>query len=450
MADVRAPHGAQADAPNLLCHAREPSRIISSVDRLLLLVSTASYRAGAFLQAAEHLGVPVVVGCEQPHVLATANPAGNLTLDFQHPEHAVAAAVEYAARFPIQAVVAADDDGAVLGAMIARALGLRHNSVEAVRAARDKHRMRQALAAAGIPTPRFECFAISTDPREAARGVSYPCVVKPLALAASRGVMRADDTEQFAVAFERLVALLRRPEGGAQGPQLADHVLVESYIPGIEVALEGLLDGGRLKVLAIFDKPDPLEGPFFEETIYVTPSRLDAPSQQAIADCAARVTRALGLGEGPVHAELRVNAEGVWMIEIAPRSIGGLCSRALRFGDGVSLEELILRLAMGLEVEGYEREPAASGVMMIPIPRGGVLDEVRGQEEAGKVGGIEEIRITLPKGAEVVPLPEGARYLGFIFARGETPERVVQALREAHGWLEVVIRSPAHSKAAQG
>ena len=412
-------------------------------------MSTASYRAGAFLQAAEQLGVPVVVGCERPQVLALANPPGNLTLDFPHPEHAVEAAVEYAARFPIQAVVAADDDGAVVGAMIARALGLRHNSVEAVRAARDKHRMRQMLAAAGIPTPRFECFAISTDPREASRRLSYPCVVKPLALAASRGVMRADDREQFVVAFERLGALLRRPEAVAPGPDLADHVLVESYIPGIEVALEGLLVDGRLKVLTIFDKPDPLEGPFFEETIYVTPSRLDAQIQQAIADSAARVTRALGLGEGPVHAELRVNAQGVWMIEIAPRSIGGLCSRALRFEDGMSLEELILRNAVGLEVEAYEREQAASGVMMIPIPRHGMLDEVRGLEEAGQVEGIEEIRITLPKGAEVVPLPEGARYLGFIFARAETPERVERALREAHGRLEVVIQSPPHSKAAQ-
>ena len=413
-------------------------------------MSTSSYRAGAFLQAAEHLGVPVVVGCERPQVLATANPAGNLALDFPHPERAVATAVEYAANHPIQAVVAADDDGAVLGAMIARALGLRHNGVEAVRAARDKHGMRQVLAAAGIPTPRFERFAVSTDPREAARRVSYPCVVKPLGLAASRGVMRADEPEQFVVAFERLGALLRRPEAVALGPELADHVLVESYIPGIEVALEGLLVGGRLKVLAIFDKPDPLEGPFFEETIYVTPSRLDAQTQQAIANCAGRVARALGLGEGPVHAELRVNAQGVWMIEIAARSIGGLCSRALRFGDGVSLEELILRHAMGLEVEGYEREPVASGVMMMPIPRGGVLAEVRGLAEARQVGGIEEIRITLPIGAEVVPLPEGARYLGFIFARAETPEQVERVLREAHGRLEVVIQVAGTFKGREG
>lgn len=402
-------------------------------------MTTTSYRAGAFLEAAERLGLPVVVGSDRPQVLSAANPGGSLTLDFPVPEEASHAIVEFAKRYPIGAVVAADDDGAILAAVASAALRLRHNPVDAVSAARNKHRMREILASSGIPSPRFERFSIDEDPGAAAQRVSLPCVLKPFFLAASRGVIRADDTEQFVAAFGRIVALLRRPEVAAQGGPLAQQILVETFIPGAEVALEGLLSGGNLRVLALFDKPDPLDGPFFEETIYVTPSRLPHQVQEAIAACTAKVAAALGLTDGPMHAELRVNDQGPWMLEIAPRSIGGLCSRALRFGAGVSLEELILRHAVGLETESFERERQASGVMMIPIPQAGTLQEVLDREEAESVPGVEEIRLTVPVGHEVVPLPEGARYLGFIFARAETPKRVESALREAHRRLKFII-----------
>jgi biotin carboxylase len=277
--------------------------------------------------------------------------------------------------------------------------------------------------------------------------VGFPCVVKPLFLSASRGVIRANDPDEFVAAFGRLAAILRRPEVAAQGGLLARQVLVESYIPGVEVALEGLLSRGKLRVLAIFDKPDPMEGPFFEETIYVTPSRLPDSVQQSVVACTAQAVAALGLEHGPIHAELRVNDQGPWILEIAPRSIGGLCSRALRFGEGISLEELILRHAMGLEVDSISRERQAAGVMMIPIPQAGVLREVRGQPEAQRVQAIEEIRLTIPVGTEVVPLPEGARYLGFIFARAETPDRVEAALRDAHRRLEFIITPPCKTGA---
>jgi len=306
--------------------------------------------------------------------------------------------------------------------------------------------MRDVLAAAGAPSPRFAVFSIDDDPRDVARRVSFPCVVKPLFLAASRGVIRANDPVEFAAAFHRLDAILRRPEVAAQGGPLARQVLVETYIPGVEVAVEGLLSKGKLRVLAIFDKPDPLEGPFFEETIYVTPSRLPDSVQQSIVTCTAQAVAALGLEHGPIHAELRVNDQGPWILEIAPRSIGGLCSRALRFGDGISLEELILRHAMGLEVDSIIRERQAAGVMMIPIPQAGILKEVRGHPEAQRVEGIEEIRLTIPVGTEVIPLPEGSRYLGFIFARGETPDRVEAALREAHRRLEFIITPPCKTR----
>jgi biotin carboxylase len=275
-------------------------------------MTTTTYRVSAFLEAARRLDVPVVVGSDREQALAAVNPAGHLTLDFLAPEKATGAIVEFAKQYPIQAVVAADDDGAFLAAMAAAALGLPHNTVDAVAAARNKHRMREVLADAGVPSPRSELVSIDEDPHDVARRVVFPCVVKPLFLSASRGVIRADDPAQFAGAFRRLTAILRRPEVAAEGGGLAQQILVETFIPGVEVALEGLLSEGKLRVLALFDKPDPLEGPFFEETIYVTPSRLPAPLQQAIASCTEDAVRALGLQRGPVHAELRLKRAYPW------------------------------------------------------------------------------------------------------------------------------------------
>jgi len=301
--------------------------------------------------------------------------------------------------------------------------------------------MREVLSRAGVPSPPYALFTVSSDPEVAARRVSYPVVLKPTILAASRGVIRADSEAEFVTAFRRVAAILETPEVAALG-EGADQILVEGFIPGREVALEGLLVEGDLRVLALFDKPDPLEGPFFEETIYVTPSRLPADVQRAIADQTAWGATALGLREGPVHAELRVDERGPWLIEIAARSIGGLCSRTLRFGTGLTLEEIILRHALGIDVESLERERVPAGVLMLPIPRGGVLEAVRGREAALAVPGIEAVTITAHVGQELVPLPEGSRYLGFVFARAESPERVEAALREAHGRLDFAIGRP--------
>jgi biotin carboxylase len=409
------------------------------VDRLLLLMTTTTYRATVFLEAARRLQVPVVVGSERPQALAAANPSGHLTLDFQAPEEATRAIVAFAERHPLGGVVAADDDGVILAAMAAAALGLPHHPVEAVRAARNKYRMRQVLAASGLRCPRFWRFSIDDDPGQMACQVDYPCVIKPLSLSASRGVIRADDPRQFEAAFRRLLAILRGPEVASSARRSTREILVEGFILGAEVALEGVVTDGELRVLALFDKPDPLDGPFFEETIYLTPSRLPAAVQEAIAAYTADVAAALGLRHGPVHAELRVNAQGPWMLEIAPRSIGGLCSRTLRFDGGLSLEELLLRHALGLDVAALEREAVAAGVMMIPIPQAGILRQVTGQEEARQVVGIEDIRITIPIGHEVIPLPEGSRYLGFIFARGRRAVDVESALRQAHQRLSFII-----------
>jgi biotin carboxylase len=407
--------------------------------RLLLLITTTTYRAQAFLEAAHRLDIPVTVGSERSQALAAVNPAGHLLLDFSAPEAATQTIAQFAKTYPIAGIVAADDDGVILAAMASSALGLTHNPVEAVMAARNKYRMRQILSDVGLPCPRFWRFRIDDDPVALARHVDYPCVVKPLSLSASRGVIRADDPAQFVAAYERLLAILQRPDVTGSRRRSAQEILVESFIPGTEVALEGLLTNGQLRVLTLFDKPDPLDGPFFEETIYVTPSRLPSAVQHQLASHTAAVAAALGLRHGPVHAELRVNAQGPWLLEIAPRSIGGLCSRALRFGDELSLEALLLRHALGLETESLARERLAAGVMMIPIPKAGILEQVTGQQSARQVGGIEDIRITIPLGQEVVPLPEGSRYLGFIFARDVTPAGVEAALREAHRRLTLVI-----------
>jgi biotin carboxylase len=404
------------------------------MDRLRLLLPTTTYRTEDFLDAARTLGVDIVCASEKPSTFEAHAPDHLLTVDFADPDAAAARVAELAARRPLNAVVGVDDLTTVAAAAIAERLGLRSNAVAAVAAARDKYQMRQCLAAAGLPIPRFRRIALKDDPFLAARGVAFPCVVKPLALSASRGVIRANNVDQFIAAVRRIGALLQRDDVAAAG-DAAQYLLAEQYIPGVEVALEGLLVGGVLHTLALFDKPDPLEGPFFEETIYVTPSRLPTVVQGAIEQVTARACAALGLVEGPVHAELRVNDAGPWVLEVAARSIGGLCSRTLRFGTGKTQEELILRHALGWPIASLVRERRPAGVMMIPIPRAGRLADVRGADAAAAVAGVEEVAITAHIGQEVVPLPEGWQYLGFIFARADTPEAVEAALRDAHARL---------------
>jgi biotin carboxylase len=381
------------------------------------------------------------VGSEEAPVLGHLNPSGNLQVDFHDLEGATDQIVEFASEFPLKAIVSTDDDGVVLAAMASDALGLSHNPLVAVRASRDKYQTRKALAAAGMLTPQFERYSIADDPTEVAKQVSYPCVVKPLALSASRGVMRADDLEQFVTAFKRLTVILSEIEHVEQAAA-REQILVEDFIPGDEVAVEGMLIDGELLVLAIFDKPDPLDGPYFEETIYVTPSRHPLDVQAEIAKTTRQAITALGLTDGPIHAEMRVNEEGVWMLEVAPRSIGGYCSRALRFGTDVGLEELILERALERPLSSTDPATPASGVMMIPIPKAGILCEVQHVEQARQVSGISEVRLTIPVGQAVVPLPEGSQYLGFIFSRGDNPADAEAALREAHAQLNFVILPP--------
>jgi len=407
--------------------------------RLLLLLPNTTYRSPDFLAAAEKLGVDVTVATDEPSAVEALNPGGLLSLDFRNPAAAAAKAAEYARHRPFDAVVVVDDDTPVAAPAVARALGLKHNPLPASMAARNKGVMRARLAAADVPVPPFRLYRRSgTDPAKAASECAYPCVLKPTFLAASRGVIRADDPASFRAAWDRIGKILDEPKVAERGGDAAGEILVENFVPGAEVALEGMLDGGRLTVLALFDKPDPLDGPFFEETIYVTPSRLPEPAQAKVAATSCEAADALGLTEGPVHAELRVQGENVVVIELAARSIGGLCSRTLRFGTGMSLEEVILRHALGMPADA-PRESSAAGVMMLPIPRAGIFERMDGLDDARAVPGIVEATITMRPRQELVPLPEGSRYLGFLFSRAETPAEAESALREAHRKLRVIM-----------
>jgi biotin carboxylase len=287
--------------------------------------------------------------------------------------------------------------------------------------------------------PYYYRVSLDTDLAEAARCAQFPCVLKPLGLSGSRGVIRANDGYEFTLAFEQIRSILTQHDISRLHEEQDHYVQVESYIPGREYAVEGLVIDGRLKVLAIFDKPDPLEGPYFEETIYVTPSRAEPEVQSALIESTQQAVSATGLTNGPVHAEMRHNGEGVWMLEIAGRPIGGLCARSLRFGGGMPLEELLLRFAVGEDVSALEREPHASGVMMIPIPKSGVYHAVSGVDQARAVPGITDVAITAKYGQRLLMLPEGSSYLGFLFARAETADDVERALKQSHACLQFEI-----------
>lgn len=375
-----------------------------------------------------------MVASERRQALAGVMGHRALTVNCKNPDEAADSIARLAARKPLDAVVAVDDEGVLVAALAGQRLGLAHNPPDAAARSRDKAAMRRALEEAGVPQPEFRMAGPDADVAGLAAEVGLPCVVKPVSLSGSRGVIRADDREAAVVAAKRVRAILADAGEDPEAP-----LLVERYIPGDEVAVEGLLRGGTLEPLAVFDKPDPLEGPYFEETIYVTPSRLPPETLGAIVRMTADAAAALELVEGPIHAELRTDGGRAWVLELAARSIGGLCSRALRFGVGVTLEEVILRHALGLPIDDLRRESAASGVMMIPIPRAGILEEVRGQDRARAVPGIAGLELTIGPGRHVKPLPEGDRYLGFLFARADGPEGVEQALRTAHGHLEIVI-----------
>jgi biotin carboxylase len=411
--------------------------------RVLLVLPTATYRAGAFLNAVDAMGIDCVIASDEAPTLAGLMTGRVLALDLDRPEAAAATAVAFARQWPIDAVVGVDEASVVSAAHIAAALGVVHNPVTAVAATRDKRRLRALLAAAGVPQPLWaeaRGDPAGTAAAAAAQAVGLPAVVKPVDLAASRGVIRADTIAELATAIGRVDALLRRP--GLCAPGGDRPLLVERFTEGAEIAVEGLLRDGALTVIAVFDKPDPLDGPFFTETLYVTPSRHPAETvAQAIAVTAAAVA-ALGLAEGPIHAELRLGSAGPVLIEVAARSIGGRCSSALRIRDGdseMTLEELILRHACAMPLRQPRLAPGAAGVLMLPVPTSGVLRAVTGTAAAAALPGVTGVELTIPVGQAVEALPEGDRYLGFVVARGDDATAVESTLRRAWALIRADI-----------
>lgn len=409
---------------------------------LLLVSPTTGYQAEQFRRAAEKLAIQLTLATNRCDQLD--DPWGDqaVAVKFESPK---AALPELRKRGPFQGIVACGDRGALLAAQLAPPLALAFHPVRAAQASHDKFTFRQILAEAGLPSPWFRRERLDADPAALATQVDYPCVLKPLMLSASRGVIRADTPEQFAAAFTRIRQLLESPEIQQQQDPNARFLQIEGFLSGVECALEGWMSAGVLQRFALFDKPDPLNGPYFEESLYIAPSRLDTDRRAVIWDMVEAAARAVSLGPGPVHAEVRWSDDVCYVLEIAARSIGGLCGRALRFrkpgkGELISLEELLIRGALGEPLNAWEREAQASGVMMIPIPRSGVLDRIEGVEAAQALPGIESIEITAKPDQLLRALPEGATYLGFIFARAATPEAVEAALRAAHAQLRITLR----------
>lgn len=409
--------------------------------RLLLLVPTSTYRAEAFIRAAQRLPVELSVASEEPNSLSHLHPADLPTFDFSRPVDAAAKAVALAQSHPVHAVVAVDDQATLAAAVIAEALDIDHCPPDAVRAALNKYRARERMREAGLAQPDFRLVPFDGF-TAAAREIVFPAVVKPLAMAASRGVVRVDDASQFVDACGRVAAIV-----GANASRMDEtaraHLLVESYVAGWEVAVEGLVAKGRVHIVAVFDKPDPLTGPYFPETMYVTPSRLPPPARERIVRVTEEAVRAVGLTHGPFHVEIRGDGDQVFPIEVHARSIGGLCSRVVRFEDGRSLEDVILADALGLLGEVPSLDPRAAGVWMMQSPRRGRFQTMRGVAAACDVDGVEEVIVAARPGQAMEPLPEGFLYTGFIFARAATPAEVERALRIAFARLAPVIDDTA-------
>jgi len=414
--------------------------------RVLILSTTTGYQLRSFGDAAVRAGIDLMFATDCCHQLDDPWRDGAVAVRFHEEDASLRAIVDAARVRPLDGVIAVGDRPVVLAARVAEALGVRGNTPAAAAASVNKSVARSRLAGAGLPVPWFfeadPAADISADPR-----LQFPCVVKPLGLSGSRGVIRANDPAELDAARRRLRALLSRPDVRAIRSGLGDTILVEGFIEGREFAIEGVMTDGALRILAVFDKPDPLDGPFFEETIYVTPTDRGPGEQQAVIEHIGRGAAALGLANGPVHAECRVGPGGIFILEIAARPIGGLCSRVLRFtahgesGD-VSLEEVLLRHAVGEDLSRYERESRSAGVMMIPIPKRGTLKRVTGLDAATAVTGVDDVRITAKTDQLLEPLPEGASYLGFIFARGAGSKEVLGALKEAHDQLHFEIAAP--------
>jgi biotin carboxylase len=410
--------------------------------RVLLLTTTTGYQTRMFAAAGKRLGIELVYATDRCDQIDDPWGDNAIAVRFHEEWRSVDALLKAIELEPVDGVLAVGDRPTVMAAQVARLLNLPGHPPEAAVAARDKRLARERFRAAGLPVPQSFAVPMTIDAATVLPRVTFPAVLKPTVLSGSRGVIRADDAVSFAAAFERIRNMLSSDEVKQLRDPEADVIQVEAYVAGSEFAFEGVLEHGELRPIALYDKPDPLEGPFFEETIYVTPSRIDVGIQQQITDAVKRAVQALGLRHGPIHAECRVNSNGIYLLEVAARPIGGLCAKSLRFerrGEVIGFEDLLLLHAAGERIGEWRREHLASAVMMIPIPRSGTFRRVDGLQQAAAVPYVDEVQITAKHDQKLLALPEGSSYLGFIFARAATPHQAEGAIREAHARLRFTI-----------
>ena len=415
--------------------SRSSSACSKQRDRVLVIAPHGSYRTAPFIKAAKQLNVDVLIASQGEHSIVSDYVQG-LHIDFKNEAQAIATILAEAKKQAFSGIIGTDDVTTELAAHVAEKLSLPHNDPQAVKIAQRKDLARLSLKKSGVKIPEFDLLTTTKSLSEQTIHVDFPAVIKPVALSASRGVIRVNNKVELEQAVERVTTMLA--EERQIDEAIREILLLEEFIPGKEVAIEAMLHNGELDVLAIFDKPDPLDGPFFEETYYITPTSFSENIQQEIKQTVLASCQAYGLNEGPIHAECRINEKGVWILEVAARTIGGMCGRLLSLGTGHSLEELVLLHAMGKRVEVKTIESAA-GVLMIPIPKAGILKRVEGLLNAQRIPYINDVTIEVREGYELTPLPEGNSYLGFIFAEAPTVKEAEQALRDAHACLNIVI-----------
>ena len=405
---------------------------------VILIIPSASYRSNAFMNAADKLDLKILVVTDNSQVFSDQFPDNIITMNFDHWTEKLDEISEWSDRFNLMAVIGVDEESILLAAIFSQYLGIEHNSIESVMRTKNKLLMRFELKKARMNCPWFRSFSIEKLPDDIIEEINFPCVIKPTFLSASQGVLRVNNEQEFKEGFQILTDLLSQKKIKKRGGEEANYIMAEEYIPGNEVSIEGIVSQGKLKILAIFDKPEPLEGPTFEETIFVTPTTLSGSMQSSLYETAQQAMETLGIVKGPVHIEVRINSNGNYILECASRSIGGMCSKILEFQGGMSLEELILRSSLGRNIEKSNLSDTAKGVMMMPINNSGKLKEMRGVEEAISVDGITDLQITIKPGEMLDPLPKGDRYLGFLFAEGKNQEMVIKDLKNAWSKIEVV------------
>ena len=408
---------------------------------VILIIPSASYRTGPFMNAIKKLDLKVLVISDKSQVFSGKYPDNLIIINFNHWKDKSVEISKWAKNNGLKAVIGVDEESIVLAANLSNFLNVDHNSIESVLLTKNKYLMRTELIKTGLCSPWFKIFSIYESSNKIINEISFPCVIKPTFLSGSRGVMRVNTKKELSEGIKTLNELLSLDELRKRGGKQSDYIMIEEYIPGKEVAIEGIVSEGKLTMLAIFDKPELLEGPTFEETIIVTPSVLTKKIQYSLLETLQVVVKALGIVKGPVHAEARINRNGNYILECASRSIGGLCSKVLEFQGGISLEELILRSYLGRNIEKSKLIGNARGVMMMPTEKKGILKEIGGVKDALVVKGVTDLQITVKPGEKLQPLPKGDRYLGFIFAGGNNQEFVINALKNAWSKIEIVLEN---------